>query len=106
MQASVASIRFASAASVEFLAGPSGMGTKTLYKMPTTMAPANVVKNADRIAQARGGRRELGNGAQERGLPENPLRFVEQAGEEVVDRAAQAEEAVAPPENTLGWLHA
>jgi hypothetical protein len=46
MHASVASIRFASAASVEFLAGPSGMGTKTMYKIPTAMAPANVVKNA------------------------------------------------------------
>jgi hypothetical protein len=46
MHATVASIRFASAAAVEFLAGPSGTGTKAMYKMPTTMAPANVVKNA------------------------------------------------------------
>jgi hypothetical protein len=52
MRVSVALSRSASAASLEFLAweflaGPSGMRTKkTMYKMPTTMAPANVVKNA------------------------------------------------------------
>src|SRR4030088_2716812 len=46
MHVIVALTRSASAASLEFLAGPSGMGTKTMYKMPTAIAPANVVKNA------------------------------------------------------------
>jgi hypothetical protein len=46
MHATVALIRSASAASLESLAASSGMGTKAMYRMPITMAPANVVKNA------------------------------------------------------------
>jgi hypothetical protein len=46
MHASVALTRSAPAASLELIAGPSGMGTKAMYKMPTTMAPPKVVKNA------------------------------------------------------------
>jgi hypothetical protein len=46
MHATAALTRSASAASLGSLAGPSGMGTKTMYKIPTTKAPANVVKNA------------------------------------------------------------
>lgn len=46
MHASVALTRSAHAASLELIAGPSGMGTKAMYKMPTTMAPPKVVKNA------------------------------------------------------------
>src|SRR6266576_3660979 len=44
MHATVARIR---SASLEFPAPiSSGMGAKTMYKMPTTRAPANVIKNA------------------------------------------------------------